>query len=146
MAISGVFPVNTIKFKIGTAGATSTATDMAMVKDMETFGISFDNGVEEWNPLDQEGWVRRLMTAKSVTVGLSGKRHYGDPGNDYVASLAYKNGQDATTKLSVEFPDGASLDMPCVVNVTASDGGDSTAVIGLEFECMSDGAPTYTEA
>ena len=136
-----VYPVNNIKFKIG-----STAEDVKVVKDMETFSISIDNGIEEWNPMDQEGWVRRLMTAKSLTVGLNGKRNYGDPGNDYVAGLAYENGLAANAFLEVEFPNGDKLSMACVVNVTACAGGDSTNVGALEFECQSDGKPEYTPA
>ena len=145
MGMTGVFPVNSIRFRVGTNGAASTDAQMAVVKDMESFEISFDNGVEEWNPIDQDGWVRRLMTAKSVTVGISGKRHYGDPGNDYIAGLAYANGQDAATKLAVCFPDGGTLTMDCVVSVSASDGGDATSVAALEFECMSDGKPVYVK-
>jgi len=145
MSMTGVFPVNSIEFRIGKRGSASTASDMIVVKDMESFSISFDSGVEEWNPIDQSGWVRRLMTAKSVTVGVSGKRHYGDAGNDYVAGLAYENGQDAVTKLEVQFPDGGKLAMGCVVNVSASDGGDATSVAALEFDCMSDGKPVYTK-
>lgn len=141
-----VYPVNNVKFKIGTKGAESTDQEMLIVKDMETFSISIDNGIEEWNPMDQEGWVRRLMTAKSLTIGLNGKRNYGDPGNDYVAGLAYKNGLDANSKLEVEFPNGDKLTMNCVVNVTACAGGDSTNVGALEFECQSDGKPEYTAA
>lgn len=136
-----VYPVNNIKFKIG-----PTTGETKIVKDMETFSLSIDNGIEEWNPMDQEGWVRRLMTAKSITIGLNGKRNYGDPGNDYVAGLAYKNGVDCYAVLDVEFPNGDTLEMPCVVNVTACAGGDSTNVGSLEFECQSDGKPTYLAA
>ena len=136
-----VYPVNNIKFKLG-----KTAEDTKVVKDMETFSLSIDNGIEEWNPMDQEGWVRRLMTAKSITIGLNGKRNYGDPGNDFVAGLAYKNGLDCNAVLDIEFPNGDALEMPCVVNVTACAGGDSTNVGALEFECQSDGKPTYVEA
>ena len=146
MGITGVFPVNNIKFKVGTHGAGSTETQMVVVKDMESFSISFDNGVEEWKPLDQNGWVRRLMTAKSVTVSVSGKRHYGDVGNDFVAGLAYANGEAAASVLHVVFPDGGKLVMHCVINVSAADGGDSAAVAELAFECMSDGQPVYTAA
>jgi hypothetical protein len=35
--------------------------------------------------------------------------------------------------------------VPCVINVTSA-GGDSTNVEPLEFECLSDGKPTFTEA
>ena len=141
-----VYPVNNIKFRIGTAGRGSTDSEMAVVRDMETFSVSFDNGVEQWNPIDQEGWVRRLMTSKSVTVSLSGKRNYGDAGNDYVAGLAYENGNGAVTVLETVFPDGSRLVMDCVVNVTASDGGAATDVAALEFDCMSDGKPSYIKS
>lgn len=141
-----VYPVNNIKFKIGTEGLSSSETEMAIVRDMETFEIAFDNGVEEWNPMDQNGWVRRLVTAKSLTISLAGKRHYGDPGNDYIAGLAFANGNDAVTVAEVEFPNGDILAMTAVVNVTTCAGGDSTAIGALEFELMSDGAPEYIVA
>lgn len=140
-----VYPVFDIVFKVNTAGRTSPGT-LVPIADMETFGIAFDNGIEEWTPMDTKGWTRRLMTAKSVTISLNGKRQYGDPGNDYVAGLAHKTGNDANSIIEINFPDGAVFNMPCVVNVTASDGGDSTNVAALEFEAMSDGAPTYTPA
>ena len=140
-----VYPVNNIKFRIGTAGRGSAEADMAIVRDMETFGISFDNGVKQWNPIDQNGWVRRLMTTKSVTISLNGKRNYGDVGNDYVANLAYKNGNETCTILEVVFPDSAILRMNCVVNVSQSDGGNATDVAALDFECLSDGQPVYNK-
>lgn len=142
--VTGVFPVGDIKFKIGTKGRVSEEADMVIIKDMESFSPSMDNGVEEWNPMDQAGWVRRLMTSKSFAISLSGKRNYGDPGNDYVASLAWKNGRNAESKMEVEFPNGDTLNFNCVVNVSTPFGGDSTAVDALEFEVMSDGEPNYT--
>ena len=138
-----VYQVNALEFRIGTKGRSSAAEDMAVVKDMEEFEISFDNGVEEWTPFGTEGWARRLMTSKSMTVSVSGKRHPGDVGNDYVASLAYANGEAAGSVLAVVFPDGAELSMPCVVNVTASGGGSAGDIGSLEFECKSDGKPSY---
>ena len=120
---TGVYPVYENQFQVG---ATKEAlTDIA---DMESFSVKLDNGVEEWNPLDQKGWVRRLMTSKSVTISISGKRNFGDTGNDYVAGLALKNGRDVEG---------------CLTNWGA---GKSTEVIPLEFDVMSNGKPTYTEA
>jgi hypothetical protein len=138
-----VYQVNALEFRIGTKGRGSAAEDMAVVKDMEEFEISFDNGVEEWTPFGTEGWARRLMTSKSMSISVSGKRCAGDVGNDYVASLAYANGADACSVLTVVFPDGAELSMPCVVNVTSAGGGSASDIGGLEFECKSDGKPTY---
>ena len=45
---------------------------------METFTVAIDNGVEEWTPMDTEGWRKRLLTAKSITITLNGKRCIGD--------------------------------------------------------------------
>ena len=38
--------------------------------------------VEEWTPMDTEGWGRRLTTGKMFTISSSGKRNIGDSGND----------------------------------------------------------------
>ena len=61
------------QFQVG-----STKEGLNDIADMESFSVKLDNGVEEWNPLDQKGWVRRLMTSKSVTISISGKRNFGE--------------------------------------------------------------------
>lgn len=145
-ALTGVNPVNKIKFGVCTKGRKSTDTvdtlETTVVKDAESLSISIDNGVEEWNPMDTEGWVRRLMTSKSIGMSMGGKRNYGDPGNDYIAGLATKNGQDCNSWLSIIFPNLDQLIIPVVISVTSL-GGDSTAADALEWEAQSDGAPTY---
>lgn len=142
MSYVGVFPVFNLDFKINTLpGGVAT---LASIKDIETMSLSIDGNVEEWTPMDTEGWVRRLMTGKSFTMGLNGKRNIGDAGNDFVHGLAFKTGVDCSTNAEITFPDGAKLAFDCVVNVTESGGGDSTNVGPLAFELLSDGKPTYT--
>lgn len=146
-AATGVNPVNEIKFGVCTAGR-KAADDVStiattIVKDAESLSISIDGSIEEWNPMDQAGWVRRLMTSKSLSISMGGKRNYGDPGNDYVAGLALKTGQTVNSWFSIIFPNLDQLVVPCVVNVTSL-GGDSTAIETLEWEVQSDGKPTYT--
>ena len=144
-AASGVYPCYENQFQIDTS-ASGTAS-MATIADMETFGVSFDNGVEEWTPFEAEGWVRRLLTAKSVTISVSGKRNVGDPGNDAVAGLTFANGRDAYRNFQWTFPDGTVVTFPnSVINVTNNSGGDSTNVGPLEFDVMSNGKPTVTPA
>lgn len=133
---TGVFPVHNNKFKIGTPKVT--------VSEMESFSVTIDGTVEEWTPLEEEGWMRRLVTAKSITISLSGKRDYGDAGNDYVAERAFKNGRDCDSEFEWEMPSGAKLSFDCVINVTEVGGGDSTAVGALTWDAMSSGKPTYT--
>lgn len=137
---SGVFPCYENQFKIK-AGNTFQG-----IADCETFECSFDNGVEEWTPFEHEGWTRRLMTAKSVTVTVSGKRNIGDAGNDFVASLTFANGQDAQADFQWVFPDGTTVTFnDAVISVTTNGGGDATNVGPLEFEVQSNGAPTVSK-
>lgn len=144
--MNGVFPVYNIEFKIGTKGKESTETEMKVIKDMETFSISIDGNVEEWTPMDTKGWARKLMTGKQFTISLNGKRHVGDPGNDYVADTAWKDGLDCSTKAEVVFPGGSKLSFDAIIDVSSPGGGDSTDVGALELELHSDGEPIYTPA
>ncbi len=137
----GVAPVNEITFGVNMSGRTGSIS--TVVKDAESLSIAIDGNVEEWNAMDQGGWIRRLMTSKSLTISLGGKRNYGDPGCDYVAGLAWKKGQDCNSIFYINFPNGDALVMPCVINVKTM-GGDANAVDALEWDAMSDGKPTYT--
>lgn len=142
---TGVNPVNEITFGVCKTGRPANDLKSATydtVKDAESLSISIDGGIEEWNPMDTGGWVRRLMTSKSLGISFGGKRNYGDPGNDYVAGLAWKNGQDCNSVLKITFPNLDSLYVPCVISVTGL-AGDSTAVDSLEWEAQSDGKPEY---
>lgn len=138
---TGVFPVFNNKFKIG-----ATADAVKTIAEMESFSITIDGKVEEWSPFEAEGWTKRLMTGKSITIAIKGKRCVGDAGNDDIANCAFKTGQDCNRAFEWEFPSGAKLTMDAVVNVTNVGGGESTGVDGLEFDVMSNGKPTFTPA
>lgn len=142
----GVYPCYENQFQIETA-KTGDAKTMSSIADMESFSVSFDNGIEEWTPFETEGWVRRLATAKAVTITVSGKRNVGDAGNDAVAALISKNGRDVEKDFSWTFPDGSKIEFnEAVINVTNVGAGDSTGVAPLEFEVMSNGKPTFTQS
>ena len=139
-----VHPVYKLKFKVGTKGLSSEEADMAIVKNMETFEISVDGNVEDWTPMETDGWARNLMTGKSFSISLKGKRDVGDPGNDFVAAAAWKDGLDCSTKAEIEFPDGSKLAFDAVLDVKTIEGADSTNVAPLEFDMLGDGKPVYT--
>lgn len=90
--------------------------------------------------------MRRMVTGKSITISVSGKRNVGDAGNDYVAGLALEVGSDCETTVTWNFPSGAKLVVPCVVNVTEWGAGDSRSVAPLAFDIQSNGKPTFTPA
>lgn len=143
---TGVYPVYDNVFKIGKSGRGSQESDMVTIAEMETFSVSIDGNVEEWKPMEEGGWMKRMTTGKALTISLAGKLCPSDPGNAYVAGLAWKSGTDCDTKFEWVFPDGSKLTFDAVVNVTAIGGGDSTNVAALEFDLMSHGKPTYTPA
>lgn len=144
---AGVFPVYKNVFKVGTKGLASVIpTDFVTIADLETFSPSIDGTVEEWTPMNTDGWARALMTGKKFSLSLAGKRTHGDPGNDYIAGLAWKDGLECSTKCEWTLPSSAKLTFDCVVNVTTPGGGDSTNVDGLEFELIGDGKPVFTPA
>lgn len=145
---TGVFPVNEMDFTIDKASETarSTTPSYVTIADMESASVAIDTGVETWNPLEAKGWQRALATAKNLTISMSGKRNFGDTGNDYVASKAFKNGQACNSTYKIGFPNGDALEVPCVIQVKSLAGADSTNVAPLEFDLVSDGKPTYKTA
>lgn len=137
---TGVFPVYSLQPKI------KVGEEFVEVAEMATIAISIDGGIESWNPLEAQGWAKHLMTSKSITYTMNGKRSIGDKGNDYIAGLAWKSGRDVETQLQITFPDGATLTNDVIVNVTSIAGADSTNVAPLEFTMQGNGKPTYTPA
>ena len=139
---TGVYPCYDNQFQ---AGESKEAANT--IADMDSFSVSIDNGVEEWTPFDTEGWTRRLMTAKSLTISVSGKRNISDAGNDFVAGKAFKNGKEAEGYFCWSFPDGTKIEFSdAIFNITEISTGDSTAVGPLAFDVMSNGKPTVTPA
>ena len=144
MSKTGVYPCYENQFQIASGTGSSS---MVSIADCETFSVSFDNGIEEWHPFDAEGWVRRLMTAKGVSISVTAKRNVGDAGNDAVAALAWVNGREAEKDFHWTFPDGTIVKFTgAVINVKNVGSGDSTAVAPLEFDVMSNGKPEIAAA
>ena len=139
-----VFPVHNNIFKFGINGLDSTAEQMKTPANMESFTPSFNNTIEEWFAMDQEGWGSSMMTGKKVSIQFKGKRTIGDPANDYIAGLMLENGMEAQTQFEWTLPDGIKVAFPVTVAVTNNGGGETVNVGALEFEVHSNGKPTVT--
>ena len=144
MAKTGVYPVYENVFKINTNGRGEG--ELTSIAEMETFEVTIDGITVEWSPLEASGWMRRMVTGKSLTIKLTGKRHVGDEGNDYLAGLAWSTGADCNSQLEWTMPSGAKLKYDCVVNVVNPCVCESRDVAPLEVELLSDGKPTFTPA
>lgn len=139
-----VYPVHNNVFKFGTAGLESAEGQMVTIKDLENFSPSIDGTVEEWYAMDAEGWAKAAMTGKKLGFSFKGKRSVGDPGNDYIAGLAWKFGKDVMTKFKWVMVSGTTLLCDVVVSVTTPGGGDTTNIDSLEFDVTCYGKPTLT--
>ena len=104
-----VYPVHNNVFKFGTKGMDSVDGDMVMPADLENFAPTIDGTTEEWYAMDAEGWAKSAMTGKKLSFAFKGKRSVGDAGNDYIAGLAWKFGQDVMTKFEWTMTSGAKL-------------------------------------
>lgn len=148
----GVIPVYDIAFNITPNGveplARFTEQEIASkffaIAELETMTPSVDGNVEEWNPLEAQGWIRRMMTGKSLTLAMAGKRHEGDPGNDMIAELATQTGVGVKRTVLIVFPNKDQLAFDAVLNVGQSFGGDAINVSGIGFSVMSTGTPKYS--
>lgn len=138
---TGQFPVSALDIKVK-AGAENLVT----IADLESAGITLDTNVETWYSITDDGWQNAMATAKAMTMDFGGKRTLGDAGNDYIAGLAFKNGQDVETDFEISFPNGDKLTFTGVVAVTDFLGGDATGVAPLSFTVTCKGKPTYTTA
>lgn len=138
-----VYPVNNNKFKVGIDGSKTATTTIA---NLTNFAPSIEGGVTEWNPMEAEGWGDAQMTSKKLGFSFQGKRTYGDPGNDFIAGLAWKSGNDVVAPFEWEMPTGAKVTFTAIINVTTPAGGESTDVDALEFEVKCKGKPTFTPA
>ena len=143
MAAGTVYPVNNNKFKVGIDNSESATT---VIANLTNFAPSIEGGIEEWNPMEAECWGDAMMTSKKLSFSFQGKRTYGDPGNDFIAGLAWKSGNDVVAPFEWEMPSGAKVSFTAIINVTTPAGGDSTNVDGLEFEVKCKGKPTFTPA
>lgn len=138
-----VYPVYDNKFRVGVDGA---ATADTVIANLTNFAPSIEGGVEEWNAMEAQGWGDAMMTNKKLSFSFQGKRTYGDPGNDFIAGLAWKSGNDVVAPFEWELPSGAKVTFDAIINVTTPAGGDSTAVDALEFEVKCKGKPTFIPA
>ena len=136
-----VYPVHNNTFGVSDS---IDGSDFKVIAGMESFTPSFEGTVESWYDMTQEGWQDSLVTGKAFSIALSGKRVYGDAGNDLVAGLYGAIGTAANKRFQWTFANGAKLEFACAIDVTNIGGGDTTGVDSLECTVYCKGKPTYT--
>lgn len=138
-----VYPVHNNTFGIS---ETDDGSEFKTIAGMESFSPSIEGSVESWYDMTQEGWQDSLVTGKALSITLSGKRAYGDAGNDLLAGLYGAMGSAANKRFQWTFANGAKLEFLAAIDVTNIGGGDATGVDSIEATVYCKGKPTYTPA
>lgn len=123
----------------------TTADTFASIADLEEFNINIESNVETWNSMSDGGWQNALMTGKALNGSFSGKRCFGDAGNDFLDGLRYENGRNAEADFKITFPNAATLEFTSVVALTEILGG-ATGVGPLTGDITGKGKPKFTPA
>lgn len=134
-----VYPVNKNGFKV------KDAETFVGIAELESIECSVDSGVETWYSMEQGGHQSALKTSQAISFSCSGKRAYGDAGNDLIYSKAFLVGEEANAEFEWTKPDGEKIVFTAVVGVETL-AGASTDVDALEFSLTVIGAPTITPA
>lgn len=92
---------------------------------------------------DGGGQASSDVTGGQEVVKVSGHRKYGDPAQDYMASLKFAYGEARKSNLRITNPDGEQLVVPVTIaNIKASGAhGDANAKNDFEVELHFNGMP-----
>jgi hypothetical protein len=93
---------------------------------------------------DGEGLASTLVTGGQVTLAFSGHRKYGDPAQDYIASLALSYGAAREVEYRWTAPDGQVIQGDAALANIVPGGGDANSKSTFSFEAHINGRPTLT--
>ena len=100
--------------------------------------------VSEDEYYDMDGAVDPDVTGIRPVISFSGNRKFGDPAQDYIASLRYSIGNARKTTFRHIGPDGTVDEGPCTIANIVDYGGDANAKGTFSFELHVKGIPTIT--
>jgi len=94
---------------------------------------------------DGDGYKSTEVTGAQTSYDFSGSRKYGDPAQDYVASIRGTLGTGRKTSLRVIAPNG-DIEQAAVTitDITPGGSGKANDKADFEFKANYDGAPTFT--
>lgn len=94
---------------------------------------------------DGEGFNSSEVTGGQLVGTFEGHRCYGDPAQDYIASLLLAYGEDRKTNFRWTAPNGNVVEGGVTVANIAPQAGDANTKSDFSFEIHMNGLPTFKE-
>ncbi|HIS39956.1 MAG TPA: Ig-like domain-containing protein [Candidatus Aphodovivens avistercoris] len=93
---------------------------------------------------DGEGVAESDVTGGQPVFSFSGHRKFGDPAQDYIASLFINYGPSRRTNFKWVIPNGGTFEGKCSVVNVQPQGGDPNAKGDFNFEVHMNGMPSFS--
>jgi hypothetical protein len=141
-------PNYTHLYEIDVTPSAATPTWARVGRGIATIEPDGNEEVDQTGYYDGDGGTSSEVTGGQMILSLTGHRCYGDPFQDYVASLAFIYGQARHTHVRVTNPDGEVVtDDVTLANIKAfGANGDANNKGDFEVEVHFNGSPTVEQA
>lgn len=126
----------------------ATPTWARIGRGIQTIEPDGNEEVDQTPYYDGDGGTTSDVTGGQMILSITGHRCYGDPFQDYVASLAFLYGQARRTRVRVTNPDGEVITSEATIANIKGFGanGDANTKGDFEVEIHFDGSPTIDQA
>ncbi|MCM3090200.1 MULTISPECIES: phage tail tube protein [unclassified Cytobacillus] len=133
-------------FEIDTAqSADETAATFALLaKGISSFDPQWNEEIDQTMYLDGDGFASSDVTGAQLVIAFEGHRAYGDPAQDFIASLQTETGEGRKTNFRWTEPDGGSFSGKVTVANIVGASGAANEKSTFSFEIHFNGKPTYT--
>lgn len=132
---------NLYELNINPGGAPTWARIGAGISDVDPEGNETTSDDAYY---DGEGMASSDVTGGQLTISFSGHRKFGDPAQDFIASLAYEYGEARKTDFRWTTPDGDVIEGEATLANIKTQGGAANDKQTFSFDVRFNGAPTYT--
>lgn len=94
---------------------------------------------------DGDGFTSSDVTGGQLVASVEGHRRYGDPAQDYIASLLLVYGEGRKTNFRWTAPNGNVIEGECTIANIAPQAGDANTKSDFSFEIHMNGLPKFTK-
>lgn len=145
-----LFTMYGLTLSIGTTQASSGGEwTYAKICGINNVAEALNEVVQQYFFLCQEGFATNHVTGMAPAFTLTGRRIFGDAGQDYIFSKKYGLGTNRKSSVKIEYSDGTgntTITCDCTISNVQEFSGETTDDSAISFELRLDGKPKVTTA